>query len=264
MTGPTPLTTDQRQPEMTNDGPMDATARLAVAGAWVAIFGLLTVLVASEVGLGRGAVLAMAITATAALSAHGVVALHHRLENPWRWPAMAMAILGVTTAGNALLVRLGMVQSWSQDLLNLTLISGIALAIRLAWAGYRTRRILEAEVARREAAEAGLTRARTAALRPNGPVAIKVGHGQVMLDPTSVSLLEADGNFARIHTETGEVFASESLKVLAERLAPWGFVRVHKSFVVNRSLLRVRTGEAVELADGRKVPIGRAFRTALD
>jgi hypothetical protein len=269
MTGSTPPTTDERRADVTNDGLTDDAwadriALPAVAAAWAAVFVLMAGLTSREIGPWRATLLALAITGTAALTAHAVVAVHDRVRGPWRWPAMAAALVVLASAGHTLLARLGMTQSWGQDLLNLTMICGIALAVRLAWAGYRTRRVLEGEIARRRDVEERLETVKSAAMRPNGPVSVKVGHGQTLLDPTTISLLEADGNFARLHTTDGEVFASESLKALAGRFAPYGFVRVHKSYVVNRASVRGRRGDALELVDGRRAPIGRAFRDALD
>lgn len=264
MTGSMPASTDERRPAVTNDRRLDRIAWLAVAAAWLLAAGLLSILIWSEEGAGRASLLALAIITTSAATAHSVVWLHDRMSGHWRWPVMAATVLLGATVGHAVLMHLGMDQSWAQDLLNLVVISGIALAIRLAWGGYRTRLILEAEVRRRELAEAQLTMSRLAADRPHGPVAVKVGHGQVLLDPTTIICLEAEANFARIVSDTGEVFASEPLKTLAERLAPYGFVRVHKSFVVNRSRVRRRGAEGLSMDDGARVPVGRAYRAALD
>lgn len=264
MTGSMPASTDERRPAVTNDRRLDRIAWLAVAAAWLLAAGLLSILIWSEEGAGRASLLALAIITTSAATAHSVVWLHDRMSGHWRWPVMAATVLLGATVGHAVLMHLGMAQSWAQDLLNLVVISGIALAIRLAWGGYRTRLILEAEVRRRELAEAQLTMSRLAADRPHGPVAVKVGHGQVLLDPTTIICLEAEANFARIVSDTGEVFASEPLKTLAERLAPYGFVRVHKSFVVNRSRVRRRGAEGLSMDDGARVPVGRAYRAALD
>jgi len=269
MSAPTPPTTDERRYDVTNSSRTRDTwssriALPAVVTAWATVFVLLTALASSDLGLNRGALLALAITGTAALTAHAVMAAHSRIFSPWRWPAMALTLLVFASVGHALLAGLGMSQSWGQDLLNHTVICGFALAIRLAWAGYRAREALEGEVRLRQEIEQRLELARSATARPNGPVPVKVGHGHALLDPTTVSLLEADGNFARLHTAKGEIFASESLKMLAARFAPYGFVRVHKSYVVNRAVVRVRNSEWLELADRRRVPVGRAFRVALD
>jgi len=269
MNALTPQTTDERRSDVTNsrrarDAWSDRIALPAVATAWATLFIVMTALVSREFGLNRGALLALAITGTAALTVHAVVASHSRVCSPWRWPAMALALFTFASSGHALLASLGMAQSWGQDLLNYTVVCGFAFAIRLAWAGYRAREVLKGEIKLRQEIEQQLELARSATARPNGPVPVKVGHGQALLDPATVSLLEADGNFARLHTARGEIFASESLKTLAARFAPYGFVRVHRTYVVNRAFVRARSSEGLELADRRRVPVGRAFRVALD
>lgn len=94
-------------------------------------------------------------------------------------------------------------------------------------------------------------------------IAIKCGTGHRLLDPAAIMRVEAAGNFSIVHVRDEQVFASEPLKDLQERLAPLGFVRVHKSHVVDVRRIRSLSAAELLLDNGSAVPVGRAYRQAL-
>ena len=256
MTAPSPPEPDERPTGRINDR---LSAGPLIAAAWLGLGGLLWLLLQATEGGARGALLATAIVGVAAATAHAVIAVHGRTAlGRWRWVAMAV-VLGLCAAvGHALLSGLGMIQSFGQDLLNLTVISGIALAVSQAWAGRRAGLALADEARRRVQAEARLAEGR---LRPTGLMAVKVGHTERMIDPAEVSHVEAEGNFAVLNMRDGRLFVSEPLKDLVERLGPYGFVRVHKSHAVNAEWIEARRRDAVVLRGGAVLTVGRAYRT---
>jgi DNA-binding LytR/AlgR family response regulator len=256
MTAFPPPELDERPTGRINDR---ASVRLLVAAIWVGFGGLLWLLLRSAEGNMKAAILAGAITGSAAATAHAVIAAQGwHSAGPWRWPAMAVVLALCTGVAHALLSQLGMVQSFTQDLLNLTMVSGIALAIREAWVGRRARLQLADEARRRAEAEARFAEGR---LRPAGLLAVKVGHTERMIDPAEVSHVEAEGNFAVLNFRDGRLFVSEPLKDLVERLSPYGFVRVHRSHAVNADWIEARRRDAVVLRGGATLTVGRAYRS---
>lgn len=253
---------DERRSGMTNERWLGWAGAAAV---WSGLWLLASALFASSGSGAQGPLQAAGVIGLSAAVAHAVIAVWNQARlRYWRLAGMALVVAVAVWPVHRVLTMLGLEQSLVQDLVNLGVISGMALAVRLAWDGAMTRRALLTEVALRESAEARLAAARSARERPGGPVAVKVGHGFAQLDPRRLAVLEAQGNFAVLSGADPSVFASESLKTLAERFAPYGFVRVHKSFVVNAAMIRSRRGEAVEMSDGRSVPVGRAYRDSLD
>lgn len=94
-------------------------------------------------------------------------------------------------------------------------------------------------------------------------LAVKQGSGHFLFNPDEISHIEAAGNFSMIHVGDDEVLVSEPLKDLEERLAPFGFIRVHKSHLVNSAgVIRLQPGY-VCMRDGRKAPLGRMYKHAL-
>ncbi len=114
---------------------------------------------------------------------------------------------------------------------------------------------------------------RPADLRPRRVIAIRENR-MVLLRLPEVSFAESDGNDVWLSTDQGRLrAASASLDRLGGELADVGFLRVHRSYVVNLSRVReVERGRGGELLlimeDGGDVPVSRrnapAVRRALD
>ena len=84
-----------------------------------------------------------------------------------------------------------------------------------------------------------------------------------------VDWIEAGHNVVRVHTARGDFDWRQSLHALAQRLGPAGFVRVHRSALVNvAAIARVqitRTGDGhLELTRGGRVRLSRRYRAAFD
>lgn len=89
---------------------------------------------------------------------------------------------------------------------------------------------------------------------------------RVMLE--HVRLVEAEGNYVRLVTPAERHLLRATLTEMEAQLAPLGFLRVHRSCLINLSLVRsvehARTGEtSVVLACGRRVRVSRRLRAAL-
>jgi DNA-binding LytR/AlgR family response regulator len=94
-------------------------------------------------------------------------------------------------------------------------------------------------------------------------LSIKCGTLHRLIDPMRTLRVEGAGNFSTVYLEHETVFASESMKELERRLAPCGFVRIHKSHLINIRYLRAISGTEVNLEGGVTLSIGRAYRAAL-
>jgi DNA-binding LytR/AlgR family response regulator len=81
-----------------------------------------------------------------------------------------------------------------------------------------------------------------------------------MLPRSSVQWVEAQGDYARLHTADGSHLVRVSLAALAERWADAGFVRVHRSYLVQLRLigeLRLTGNGYVVVVGGRELPVSR-------
>ncbi|HEX6873275.1 MAG TPA: LytTR family DNA-binding domain-containing protein [Micromonosporaceae bacterium] len=81
-----------------------------------------------------------------------------------------------------------------------------------------------------------------------------------MLPRSAVQWVEAQGDYARLHTADGSHLVRISLASLADRWAEAGFVRIHRSFLVQLRLiteLRLTNGGYVVVVGGRELPVSR-------
>jgi DNA-binding LytR/AlgR family response regulator len=81
-----------------------------------------------------------------------------------------------------------------------------------------------------------------------------------MLPRSAVRWVEAQGDYARLHTGDGSHLVRVPLATLADRWADAGFVRVHRSYLVQLKLiteLRLTGGGYVVIVDGRELPVSR-------
>lgn len=94
-------------------------------------------------------------------------------------------------------------------------------------------------------------------------------HGKlIVVTAAEVRYFEAAGNYVRLHAAHVQPLLRGTLSSLETRLDPARFVRVHRSFIVNASLIaELRTTKSgdyeVVLRGGGEVPMSRTFREAV-
>jgi len=90
--------------------------------------------------------------------------------------------------------------------------------------------------------------------------------GAVRLLPIAeIGWIESDGNYAILHTRGEAVRTRRPLSSLLERLSPEGFLRIHRSYLVNAAQVTALSpwshGErTVRLADGTSLVSSRTYR----
>lgn len=99
-------------------------------------------------------------------------------------------------------------------------------------------------------------------------VEIRDGATAVFLPPRDILVVEAAGNYIEFHTPARTHLVRGTLAAWEARLAERGFVRVHRSRLVNRARIRstkpTPSGDVeITLDDGRIVLGSRRYRSAL-
>jgi DNA-binding LytR/AlgR family response regulator len=86
----------------------------------------------------------------------------------------------------------------------------------------------------------------------------------VMLEIDKITYLEACRCYCEIHMMDGKTLVpSMPLSKVAGFLPADRFIRVHRTFVVNRKSLKEIYGNTIHLPNGKQLPIGREYRKAL-
>ncbi len=89
------------------------------------------------------------------------------------------------------------------------------------------------------------------------------------VDVAQIDWLEASGNYIEVHTGGESFLHRERLRVLEQQLDPGAFVRIHRSIIVHRPVVKelrpLAGGDySVLLASGASLRLSRTYRAALE
>lgn len=98
--------------------------------------------------------------------------------------------------------------------------------------------------------------------REGGHFFVRIGSETRRISAADLIYVKAERDYAEIVCASGRHFVSESLKDVLDKAAPFGVVRVHKSFAVNLRRVDWLTGTEAGVGD-RRVPVGRRYRQSL-
>ena len=104
--------------------------------------------------------------------------------------------------------------------------------------------------------------------RESSRIAIK-GSGRILfIAPDEVMAVQAQGNYVLLQRAVGSDLLRESISVMAEKLEPYGFIRIHRSTLVNTSFveeIRPRlTGEySLRVKGGKEYTVTRTYKKNL-
>lgn len=100
-------------------------------------------------------------------------------------------------------------------------------------------------------------------------LAIPAGDRVMIIRVADIEWIEAADNYVSIHVGKKSWLLRETISALEQRLAPKGFVRIHRSTIVNAQrvteLRSLPNGEfAIVLADGTTLRMSKGYRAVLD
>jgi DNA-binding LytR/AlgR family response regulator len=91
-------------------------------------------------------------------------------------------------------------------------------------------------------------------------VNLKVDRGVQRFSVTNIVLCEAYGNYVKLREEQSMTLVSSTLKAIASQLPVTQFVKVHKSYLVNKKFVKSVQTDTVVLTTGQTVRIGKSFK----
>lgn len=101
---------------------------------------------------------------------------------------------------------------------------------------------------------------RRLARQPSPRLPFRDGRERHYLFPDEITFIHSRGHYAQLYlTDGSRLLISESLQALSERLADYDFIRIHRSYLINRAHLRALGSERVRIGD-HELPIGRTYR----
>lgn len=99
-------------------------------------------------------------------------------------------------------------------------------------------------------------------------IGIKIGGRILFIDPREVVSVKAEGNYVLLQRGNGSDLARGSISDIAEKLMPYGFVRIHRSVLINGAFVKeiraCSTGEYdLRTQDGREFTVTRTYKKNL-
>lgn len=99
-------------------------------------------------------------------------------------------------------------------------------------------------------------------------LAIKAKGRVVFVNPSEIAYVEAEANYVLLRQENGSYLLREPISTVAEKLAPYGFVRIHRSVIVNSAYVSEvqpwYTGEYIlKLRTGKEFTVTRTYKQNL-
>jgi DNA-binding LytR/AlgR family response regulator len=95
---------------------------------------------------------------------------------------------------------------------------------------------------------------------------IKKGSSLVKLKLKDLIYVEALENYVTLNTKSDKFTIHFTMKALENQLASGIFIRIHRSFIVNKNMINTIKDDSLDLIVGnalKNLPIGKSFRDAL-
>jgi len=100
----------------------------------------------------------------------------------------------------------------------------------------------------------------------DGKITIPQQDGFEVLKISDILYCQADDNYTKIFLSKGQKLVSKTLKYFEDSLKPHGFVRIHKSYLVNVStIVRYKKGKggSVQLSSGKELMVSSSKKGTL-
>ncbi|NNE25865.1 MAG: response regulator transcription factor [Saprospiraceae bacterium] len=91
---------------------------------------------------------------------------------------------------------------------------------------------------------------------------IKSGYEYRKVIQSEILFIKADGDYSEVHFHNKKLLSTDTLKEWIEKLDV-GFIRVHRSFIINKQHILKLNSSAVILVGEVTIPIGRAYKNTI-
>lgn len=88
----------------------------------------------------------------------------------------------------------------------------------------------------------------------------KEGHQHIKLKLSDILFLESDKNYLDVYTLEEKHILRKTLKEMKELLDQNSFIQVHRSFIVNKEMIRQVEPNRIKLLNGSEIPLSSSYR----
>lgn len=91
---------------------------------------------------------------------------------------------------------------------------------------------------------------------------ISSGKKQIKIVLYDIFFIESLREYIHIHTKAGTITVKMPISRIEESLDPKIFVRIHKSYIISKPKIEVRSASMIQVM-GKKLPIGRTYKPSI-
>jgi DNA-binding LytR/AlgR family response regulator len=113
---------------------------------------------------------------------------------------------------------------------------------------------------KKQATEPAVTIASSPVAAEPGRIYIKSDKKQVQLQLEDVYYLESLGNYVKVWGEQKFLLTPRTLSSFEEQLPVETFVRIHKSYILNKKYVHYIEGNMIRLKNGKELPLGKSYK----
>ncbi len=113
---------------------------------------------------------------------------------------------------------------------------------------------------KKQATETVLVPVQPAAVNEPASIYIKSDKKQVQLELDEIYYLESVGNYVKIWDARKYLLTPSTLSSFEEQLPPDTFVRIHKSYILNKKFVHYIEGNMIRLKNGKELPLGKSYK----
>ncbi len=92
------------------------------------------------------------------------------------------------------------------------------------------------------------------------PILLRCGGKTVYILPQDIVYIQANGEYVDYKTTTKKYTCFKRLKDVQTELSEYGFVRTHRSFIINPSYVESLTATEIGLKEGTTVPLSKTYK----
>ena len=93
---------------------------------------------------------------------------------------------------------------------------------------------------------------------------LTLNNQNVRIDVNQIVHIKACGNYLVIHTMSEQYTLRATMKMIEQKLQGCGFIRIHRSHLVNENKILKANSQYVYMEPALKLPLGRSYRPAFE
>jgi len=94
-------------------------------------------------------------------------------------------------------------------------------------------------------------------------ITIKSDRKNVLIGLSEIYYLESLGNYVKVWGSESYLLTPRTLSSFEQQLPSERFIRIHKSFIVNKGFVHYRQGKSIVLKNGFQLPVGKNYRQVI-